>query len=367
MWAWLKNLFGGGKNTKKSAEKSLVQQIAERDAIPDEKSEFEVIAPPWNGGIVIEELADGRIRKDMLDDLNNALKRFKSAPDRQFFERLIKEVSARKLDLPPFPDVAAQLTKMLDDRNVTMVKVATLVERDAGLVRRVWTDASSVVYQSKPTSLHHACARVGLDTIWRIAMYLAVSADVFNPEGFEEQSDRVRIRGVAVAELMSELSKEPRGNMYIAGLLHEVGKLLVMRIAGQTYGGHRPDPALVDRVAQRYNAPLGALVGRAWKLNELAALGIGFQYNAENAPAQAAKCAGLLRISNIAVWTAESELDGKNPHGLEALQKEVIQGFDPKKVLESGARIYEALLDERQAREDQEAAEAEAEANEKAV
>ena len=111
-----------------------------------------------------------------------------------------------------------------------------MVERDPGLVRRVWRQARSALYASPRGSLHHAVARVGLDALWRIGMSVCLNDTVLRVDGFQDEAGELRSLGIATAEVAAQLGGEKRGNLYMSGLLHDVGRLLVLRAAGEEVG-----------------------------------------------------------------------------------------------------------------------------------
>ena len=216
---------------------------------------------PWDLGVAAESTDGKAIRvaiKDTLDGLKEAAA--ENAVDKKFLARLGRVIDSDQLDLPPFPDIAQQLDDLLNDRTVNVVRIAKVVEKDPGLVRRVWSKASGAMYMTAPSSLHHAVARIGLDTLWRIGMNVCMHDTVFRIQEYQEDADEVRSHGIITAEVAAWMGNERRGSIYMAGLLHDVGKLIIYRTASGRKASDVPSRALVDAVCRETHAGLGVLV-----------------------------------------------------------------------------------------------------------
>jgi len=196
--------------------------------------------PPWDCGDTAVSMELKEVRTDLREQLSAMLERVDTKGDRKFLLRMARLVDSEQLELPPFPDVAQELDDLLKDKNTSLVQIAKIVEKDAGLVKRVWTTASSAAFASPPRSLHHAVSRIGLDALWRIGMSVCVNDNVFRVTGFQEVADQVRTHGVVTAEVAAYISRERRGSVYMAGLLHDVGKLIAYRTAVARRGAVPP-------------------------------------------------------------------------------------------------------------------------------
>ena len=215
---------------------------------------------PWQTQAAVravEPLVVRRHARKALDELREA---HPSRAAGAYLSRLDRLIDADQLDLPPFPDVAQELDGLLKETNTDILQIARVVERDPGLVRRVWRQARSALYASPPRSLHHAVARVGLDALWRIGMSVCLNDTVLRVDGFQDEAGELRSLGIATAEVAAQLGGEKRGNLYMSGLLHDVGRLLVLRAAGEV--GEKPDMALIRAAQDRVGAALAVSSSR---------------------------------------------------------------------------------------------------------
>ncbi len=298
---------------------------------------------PWEGSHVALSIDADFVRQALKDEFESELKRAKGG-DRKFLLRMIRLFDSRSLDLPPFPDIAQELDAILKKKNTTVMQIASVVERDPGLLRRVWTQGSSAMYATSPRSLHHAVARIGLDALWRIGMAVCLNDAVFQIKGFQEEADQARTHGIVAAEVSAWLSGERRGHIYMAGLLHAVGKLILYRTASE--GGKLTTPPskdLVNRLAKRYYPSLGVLVARTWKLHDTVAAGIGYHTRPQSAEEGYERAARIVQAASIATHTADLARQGYDCGGIATLER--IDGliFDPEKAVAKAHGVFEML------------------------
>ena len=84
--------------------------------------------------------------------------------------------------------------------------------------------------------------------------------------GLQAAADEVRQHGIVTADVAAWLSGKKLGAVYLAGLLHDVGKLLIYKSASTQKPIGMPSPELVEDIATEVHASIGVLVAHAWKL-----------------------------------------------------------------------------------------------------
>jgi HD-like signal output (HDOD) protein len=127
-----------------------------------------------------------------------------------------------------------QLLATLAKRNCDVIELTSLVERDAVLSAQVLRLANSAIFgRTQPiSSVKHAIALVGVSTMRKFALGSSISnlfsrfrtAPSFSVMRFNLHSVAT---GTLVELLSDELDIEPVNGTFIAGLLHDVGKLLI--------------------------------------------------------------------------------------------------------------------------------------------
>jgi HD-like signal output (HDOD) protein len=155
-----------------------------------------------------------------------------------------REETLKSLEkLPRMSPMMAQLLSKLARRNCDVPGVASVVEKDAVLSAQVLRLANSAVFGRKApiTQVKHAIAMVGVGTMRKFALGSSIS-NLFSrfKAAHEFSITRFNLHSVAVAtlvELMTdELPVHFAEGAFVAGLLHDVGKLLVAVSLPKQYG-----------------------------------------------------------------------------------------------------------------------------------
>ncbi|MFM2244653.1 MAG: hypothetical protein RL071_727 [Pseudomonadota bacterium] len=298
---------------------------------------------PWRRGAPAPALDLAAVRGHLRFTLDELAGRASNNADRALPEQLNRLISTDQLDLPPFPDVARELDELLKQTTTDILQIARVVERDPGLVRRVWTHARSAAYSAAPRSLHHAVARVGLDALWRIGMSVCLNEATFKLDGMQDQADRVRQHGIVAAEVAALLGGERRGALYLSGLLHGAGELIVLR-ATSSLPHPRPSPMMIQQVIEATRAPLGVLVATSWNLGPTAAAGIGFFPAPDLAPAADRATARIVRAASIAATATAPQLVGAPPIDPELAAADIRElGLDATAALRRADEVWRSL------------------------
>ena len=303
-----------------------------------------VVEAPWLRLRPVRSLEPTVLRRHALEAVDALDAEARTDADRAFLKSLRRVVQADQLDLPPFPDVARELDQLLKETTTDILQIARVVERDPGLVRRVWTQARSALYASPPRSLHHAVARVGLDALWRIGMSVCLNDTVLRVEGFQHEAGRLRVRGIVTAEVAAQLGNEKRGNLYMAGLLHDVGRLLTLRAAGETRGAGPPRAEMLLRAQDEVGAFLSVLVAESWGLDGDVAVGVGYSADPDQAPERSLRLARTVRAATVAAHATELAHAGADLGAINPSDEIMALGFDPMRALDRAGEVMEQLL-----------------------
>jgi HD-like signal output (HDOD) protein len=146
---------------------------------------------------------------------------------------LVARVS-RTVDLPPLPEVAERAMALARDPDAAVARVAQVVGTDAVLAARVIKIANSVTYlRRRPArTLQEAILTVGFQALRRIM--IAASARATFPVDRKVAEDlwtHQLLSAIAADELAARAGRARGGSEFLAGLLHDVGRLL-LHVAG---------------------------------------------------------------------------------------------------------------------------------------
>jgi len=133
------------------------------------------------------------------------------------------------MGLKPFPAIAQRVMRMSQQPLTSATELSEVIERDPGLSARVLSMANSALYAPpRPcTSIANATVRLGIRNIGRIAVAL-VARGMF--DDLEPLGARIRDHCIGVSLLARKLCVGVReldaDEMFLSGLLHDIGKLL---------------------------------------------------------------------------------------------------------------------------------------------
>ena len=147
----------------------------------------------------------------------------------------VREQTLKCLDrLPKLSPLMAQLLAQLTRRDCEILDLAQTVERDPLLSGQILRLANSAVFgRLRPVaSVRHAIAMVGIGAMRKFVLASSIS-NLFSrtkvPANFSVR--RFNVHSVATATLVELLSEEvpfeASEDAFLAGLLHDIGKLLI--------------------------------------------------------------------------------------------------------------------------------------------
>jgi putative nucleotidyltransferase with HDIG domain len=148
------------------------------------------------------------------------------------------EFVQRAKDLPVMPPMAAEIMKKAEDPDCDVKSIADLIARDAALAVRVLKIANSSFYSMprKIESIQQSVVLLGFTTL-RSVVVAASLKDVFARYGLSERLLWEHAVGAACAA--STLAEHVGGftpdEVFVGGLLHDVGKLVMHAEAERQY------------------------------------------------------------------------------------------------------------------------------------
>jgi HD-like signal output (HDOD) protein len=211
-----------------------------------------------------------------------------------------RDRALRSLDrLPPFSPVLNRLVATMAREDVAFAELAELIEKDTVLAANVLRVVNSALYSFQGTvnSVRHAVAIMGLVKLRNLGLSLSVSrmwTQIKTPPGWS--SARFNLHSVAagvLSDLIAPLveTEYPEG-AFVAGLLHDVGKLLIaiglpseyLTIRRLVRSGRDPIESEAE-VLGTSHAELSALALEKWNLPEPIRRAARFHHNVPNGDA----------------------------------------------------------------------------------
>ncbi len=198
-------------------------------------------------------------------------------------EQRIHSVIRGILDLPTLPTVVAKIVELVDNPKTNAKTLARLISSDPALTARILKLANSAYYgfPRRIGTINLAIVVLGFNAV----RDLAVSASIVDRLNLDPDSPRFDMSGfwehslgVAIAARMVQRlgGSHIIGEAFVAGLLHDIGRLVIVRYMPQEYAEicalmeqEEMDLWAAERqVLQMNHAQIGSLLCKRWHLPE---------------------------------------------------------------------------------------------------
>lgn len=153
-------------------------------------------------------------------------------PSKQWVRDRLVNVLNEEGVVPSFSEAAVRLLALTQNPNTSVEELSGVIALDPGLATRCLQVASSVAFAARPIdSVEQAIMMIGVRQIRRIALSVG-TIDTFAHFKLKIDWKRFWLHNILVARLSDKLAstfRECSGLEYLAGLLHDIGKLIIER------------------------------------------------------------------------------------------------------------------------------------------
>lgn len=192
---------------------------------------------------------------------------------------LLERAHHANLELPAFPAVAAKILNLIESPECDMRALIKTIRLDAVVSAQVLRVANSMAFSRgvQLTTVQEAAVRLGFKAIGNIAVAAATMSLLQEHERDIHDCFRERWASLAhtfprVAASSRWLSKAfSRGNpeeAYLAGLMHDLGKVVALELCGEMVqdGDLAADlhPGVLERLIDDTHVELGTLLMKEW-------------------------------------------------------------------------------------------------------
>lgn len=172
----------------------------------------------------------------------------------------LRRMVGRIGDLPPMPQTYARLTRVLGGEDASLSAISEVVESDVALAAKMLQLANSALFGvPRPVaSVSDAIGFLGLELLRTVALSEGAFGRREVPVARRAEIAKLQEHSVLVARTAVELADNPaiRRDVFAAGLLHDVGRLVM---ALEDPGP--PDSSSMVLRRESIQAPAHALVG----------------------------------------------------------------------------------------------------------
>ncbi len=143
-------------------------------------------------------------------------------------------------NLPTIPSILDNILTLLEDENVSALKLEEIISNDQAIASKVLSIANSAYYSlsQKVTSISHAVSLLGFTTVKNIAIGTSIFSNFSDKgSGIDLKDLYLHSIGTAMAseKIARKFSNIQPETAFIGGLLHDIGKLILIDIFQKQY------------------------------------------------------------------------------------------------------------------------------------
>lgn len=217
-------------------------------------------------------------------------------------------------NLPTLPVIVSRILEVADDSGSSANELAELVARDMSVSAKVLNLANSAFYgfSRRITTIPQAVVVLGFDTVRSLALSVSVF-DTLSKNSDEVSFDREAFWihsigcGTASRLIAKELGYRDTGTFFVAGLLHDLGKVILDTYFSEQYAEVVEEMVEEERSALDAetdildidHAEVGAWLATRWKFPEILVTPIAAHHNLMAAQEEFVKEALVVHLANI--------------------------------------------------------------------
>lgn len=267
--------------------------------------------------------------------------------------------------LPPSPSLLPKLLPALTDVNANFDEVVELIELDPALTAKLLQICNSAFFGSTTpvTEVREAVNQAGYQAVYLLVAMLD-GGECFNAPEVPGLNSKILWRhSVTTAyatKAVAESADLEGGMMFTAGLLHDIGKIMLARARNTEYGlllirsAQAQTPAYVsENSAYGYNhADVGAALLERWKLPGPLVAGVRFHHEPAKAAGDQRRLAACVYLGNFLAHAEEHPEVLDNPDfkltlAMLSFTDEDVKGWQKslersRSVIDSMTRVAEA-------------------------
>lgn len=228
------------------------------------------------------------------------------SPLEQLEQALIQKIKTGEIELPLLPQAASRVMALASDPKADAAKLSALIHQDQALAAHVLKIANSPAYmpRSPVVSLQHAVAMLGITLLSEIAFTASLKVGAFQIPGYENEVKQLWRHSLATGAFAKEVARVKRMNVesaYLCGLLHEIGKPVVLRITTTIAQDKKHDwvkalatildnKSHIKTLIEGYHTQVGVLIAGKWSLPKQVAEAIQYYADYEHTTAFRQEC-----------------------------------------------------------------------------
>lgn len=190
--------------------------------------------------------------------------------EERILEGLLNDLHQNRLILPTLPEVALKVRDAVESDNACTVEVANIISMDAALSARLLQVCNSPLYRTRQTveSLKSAVAHLGHIQVRNMVSNLVMqqmfqaTSSTLNKKMHSAWEHSTRV--AAISYVLADMSRMPKDQALLAGLIHDIGTLPII-VYAEGNAELRSDPLLLEKVIQKLHTVIGEKILQDWE------------------------------------------------------------------------------------------------------
>ena len=193
-------------------------------------------------------------------------------PASSLINELVEKLKNDDLDFSVMPQLGYKIIELLEDDKTPLNKVTDLIEKDPGIFSRILKAANSPVYAAgKPVyNAKESILRIGIKRTINYVLVISSARLFSSPDKtYEDLLKTILEHGLTAAivarELGNTINYPNPENLFAFGLLHDIGKVLLLRILKDVSEERNiKDPAVITELLEKLHTRFGASLIQKW-------------------------------------------------------------------------------------------------------
>lgn len=225
----------------------------------------------------------------------------------------IEDLIRNQISLPSPPAIAVKILKVVQEAEFSLNDLEKILSADPALVSKLLRVANSAVYSlpNKIGNINRALSILGTNLVKNIALSFIIAEELrgrgdsaFDFDYFWRRS----VTAAVAAELVMGLTGEKDANIFVTGLLQDIGVLVLHLTKGKEYDEILKQSTIrgdiqintSERQHFRYDhQQVGSMLLQNWGLPESVTAPTRFHHGPEHAPDEYRQTALVLQIANM--------------------------------------------------------------------
>ncbi|MEO6595445.1 MAG: HDOD domain-containing protein [Planctomycetota bacterium] len=228
------------------------------------------------------------------------------------------------IELPTMPEVLLKLNEVMNRADASAADVAQVIAKDPAVSTNILRIVNSAYYglQVRVSSVSLAVSVMGFNMTKKVALKAAVFSAFskrrekiqhFDPLAFWKHAMFTGVAARSLAAASSAFTDTHPEDMYIAGLLHDIGKIILMEKAAPRYLGVLRKAAQEQRSETEVelqdlgftHADVGSVLAIKWSLPEDLAIAIRYHHSPSRDPFHRS-LSSLIHLADQLAWQSGS-------------------------------------------------------------